>query len=186
MKKISIVHDFTEILFEKKLDLVLLEISTGYYAEQINELNSYIHKGKLAHYENHKLKLPSFSPSGILRRLENNLIVQEYSHYILLSTDRLTPTEMFLAFNVASRDLHTLACFKSPSGKTLKIIVEVNAAYAYYQECFLGVKEYYQRLLSLPIVNSHRDIPNLCFYSHDPDLYQATGHTIFQIEIPNY
>lgn len=186
MKTLSIIHNFTQVIEEKTLDLILLEIRTGFYREAIASLRRHIHYNELGHYENYKKALTTFTPSGIFKVQNDQIILLKYSQYILLDTERISPTEIFIASKMLMDDPHTLAYFKSPSGKSLKIIVEVNSAWAYHKEAFMQVMEHYSKLISHPIVSSGRDLTQLCFFSYDPELYQNPKHTIFQIEIPNY
>jgi hypothetical protein len=174
------------VVAEKPLDLILTEISTGYYREAISSLRRYIHYDQQGHYENYKKALPTFTPSGIFKTNGNQLVLTKYSQYILLDTEKISPSEMFNARKNLASDPHTLAYFKSPSGCSLKIIVEVNSAWAYHKEAYLTVKEYYKTLLSLPLANAERNFEQLCFYSYDSELYKNSNNEIFNIPIPNF
>ena len=112
MNKLSIIENFFEVVDEKPLDLILTEIKTGYYAEEINILRKHLRYGHKGHFENEKRTLPAFTPTGIFSVIENELVLSNYSQYILLDTGTLFPEQIEVASKKLQDEPCTLAYFK--------------------------------------------------------------------------
>ena len=66
---------------------------------------------------------------------------------------------------------HVLACFSSPTGHGLKVIVRVRADALRHEGNFLAVQQHVLKLTGVQIDESGKDLGRLCFVSYDPDAY---------------
>lgn len=184
MNQISIIRNQNEVIDEKPLDLILAEIRTGYYKEEIETLYNFYSRDMIGHYENRKRDLLSFAPMGVYRISNSQIFLRKYSHYVMLDTGTIHPLEVAESGRLLKTDPHTLAFFKSPSRRSLKILVEVSTASAYFADAYLQVCDHYSKLLWLPMRNRRDQMPGMCYYSYDPGLYLNPNHKIFKVEIP--
>ena len=97
--------------------------------------------------------------------------LKEYSNTIILDIDKLDKEDLTKANHLANQSAFTYACFISPSGNGLKILVKIATPKAEHKETFLLVQAHYEKLLKLEIDKSGKDLTRLCFYSSDENLY---------------
>ena len=143
--------------------------------------NLYLKKKEEA-YNKAKKSLPAFTPSGKFvggRKLE---FLTEYSKFIILDIDKLSTTDLQKSKSIAAQSEFTYACFISPSGNGLKILVKIETPKTEHKETFLKVQAYYENILKLEIDKSGKDVTRLCFYSWDENLYLNENATVFASE----
>ena len=159
--------------------MILDEIKTGKYKPGIIYLRKSLSENKLEAYEKAKKSLPAFTPSGKFvggRKME---FLAEYSKYIILDIDKLPSDELTKVNHLAQQIEFTQACFISPSGNGLKILVKVSSTKNEHKETFLAIQDHYEKALNLQIDKSGKDITRLCFYSWDENLYLNENATTF-------
>jgi hypothetical protein len=133
-------------------------------------------------YNKAKKSLPAFTPSGKFiggRKLE---FLADYSNCIILDIDKLTASELQNAKNLAAQSEFTYACFISPSGNGLKILIKIDTPKTEHKETFLKVQAHYESILKLEIDKSGKDVTRLCFYSWDENLYLNENASVFESE----
>lgn len=184
MKNLSIIQNLNEVVDTKSLELILTEIRTGYYRDMIIKLQRHLSYGELGHYENLKKKLPTFTPSGVFKWDGKQYFLQRYSNYVLLDTPKIPYKDLSAIYKKLISNPFVLAAFKSPSGCSFKILVEVSTAFAYHVLAHNQVREYFAKILSIHIIDTSRNLAQLCYVSHDPILYQNPNHQIFHVQIP--
>ena len=176
---ITIFKNFNEVIEHKTIPEILHEIKTGKYRPGITYLRKSLAENKLEAYEKAKKSLPAFTPSGKFvggRKME---FLEAYSNFIILDIDKLSTADLTKAKDVAAKSEFTYACFISPSGNGLKILVKVNTTKEDHKETFLAIQKHYETLLSHEIDKSGKDITRLCFYSFDDNLYQNEAAKVF-------
>ena len=134
-------------------------------------------------YNKAKKSLPAFTPSGKFvggRKLD---FLTEYSKFIILDIDKLSTTDLQKSKSIAAQSEFTYACFISPSGNGLKILVKINSDKANHKEAFLLVQAHYESILKLEIDKSGKDLTRLCFYSWDENLYLNENASTFHTEL---
>jgi hypothetical protein len=159
------------------------EIRTGKYKPGIIYLRKSLSENKTEAYNKAKKSLPAFTPSGKFiggRKLE---FLADYSSCIILDIDKLTASKLQNAKNLAAQSEFTYACFISPSGNGLKILVKITSDKANHKEAFLLVQAHYESNLKLEIDKSGKDVTRLCFYSWDENLYLNENASVFATEI---
>ena len=165
----------------KHLDHVLTEIATGKYNEKVEKIRHLVKEGKTDEAGNLKDTLPAFIATGkyIGGHKEENL--SEFSNVIVLDFDEIKSELYDQIFIKACQISTTLACFKSPSGNGLKILVPISVGTECFECLFNQVAEFYAKELEIPFDRKCRNISRLCFYSYDPNLYKNLDCDIFQI-----
>lgn len=176
---VTIFKNFNEVVEHKSLLTILEEIKTGKYRHAIVYLRKSLSEKKLEAYEKAKKSLPAFTPSAKFvggRKLE---YLAEYSNCIILDIDKLSTEALQKTKQIANQSEFTFACFISPSGNGLKILVKIDTPKSEHKETFLLIQEYYEKLLNLEIDKSGKDITRLCFYSWDENLYLNENASTF-------
>jgi hypothetical protein len=176
---VTIFKNFNEVVEHKTIPMILEEIKTGKYKHAIVYLRKSLSENKLEAYEKAKKSLPAFTPSGKFiggRKME---FLAEYSNCIILDIDKLQPEELAKVSHLARQSEFTYACFISPSGNGLKILVKVSSTKVEHKETFLAIQDHYEKLLNLEIDKSGKDITRLCFYSYDENLFINESANVF-------
>jgi hypothetical protein len=180
---ITVFKNFNEVVEHKSIPVILDEIHTGKYKPGIIYLRKSLAENKTEAYNKAKKSLPAFTPSGKFiggRKLE---FLADYSSCIILDIDKLTASELQNAKNLAAQSEFTYACFISPSGNGLKILIKIDTPKTEHKETFLKVQAHYESILKLEIDKSGKDVTRLCFYSWDENLYLNENASIFASEI---
>jgi molybdopterin-guanine dinucleotide biosynthesis protein len=179
---VTIFKNFNEVVEHKTIATILEEIKTGKYKPGIIYLRKSLAEKKEEAYNKAKKSLPAFTPSGKFvggRKLE---FLTEYSKFIILDIDKLSTNDLQKSKSIAAQSEFTYACFISPSGNGLKILVKIETPKTEHKETFLKVQAYYENLLGLEIDKSGKDITRLCFYSWDENLFINENATVFASE----
>jgi hypothetical protein len=180
---VTIFKNFNEVVEHKTIATILEEIRTGKYKPGIVYLRKSLAEKKEEAYNKAKKSLPAFTPSGKFvggRKLE---FLADYSSCIILDIDKLTASELQNAKNLATQSEFTYACFISPSGNGLKILIKIDTPKTEHKETFLKVQAHYESILKLEIDKSGKDVTRLCFYSWDENLYLNENASVFASEI---
>lgn len=160
---------------------VLSWIREGKYAEAVAGIRGHVGNSKAIAFYKKKLDYVTFSgtfqPIREAGKLEmhSGLIVMDFDH-------QPDPEALKLQFTT---DKYVNACFLSPSGAGLKVIVKVKdperhkqhfqeLAYYFNTEYKLGGKE--------QVDPSGSDVSRACFMSHDPELYYNAESEVFGIQ----
>lgn len=179
---VTIFKNFNEVVEHKSIPVILDEIRTGKHKPGIIYLRKSLAEKKEEAYNKAKKSLPAFTPSGKFiggRKLE---FLADYSSCIILDIDKLTSSVLQNAKNLAAQSEFTYACFISPSGNGLKILVKIDTPKTEHKETFLKVQAHYENILKLEIDKSGKDVTRLCFYSWDENLYLNENASVFASE----
>ena len=179
---VTIFKNFNEVVEHKTIPMILDEIKTGKYKHAIVYLRKSLSENKMEAYEKAKKSLPAFTPSGKFIGGRKMNFLEEYSNIIILDIDKLQPEQLAKVNHSARQCEFTDACFISPSGNGLKILVKVSSTKAEHKETFLAIQDHYEKLLNLEIDKSGKDITRLCFYSWDENLFINENATVFDSE----
>ena len=182
MPLVTFFKNFNEQQANKQLDDTLKAIGSGVWKQQIEKLRECLTKGNQDGFERLKKSLPAFTPSGLFaggRKLE---YLKEYSGFVILDIDKLSNDKLSDVKQKAIKSTLCYACFISPSGTGLKILVPVNADKASHKETFIQLQNHFEKLLDVEIDKSGKDVTRLCFVSHDPDIFINFNAGTFQIE----
>ena len=142
---ITVFKNFNEVVEHKSIPVILDEIRTGKYKPGIIYLRKSLSEKKEEAYNKAKKSLPAFTPSGKFvggRKLE---FLTEYSKFIILDIDKLSTNDLQKSKSIAAQGEFTYACFISPSGNGLKILVKINSDKANHKEAFLFLLKFLNR-----------------------------------------
>ena len=178
---VTIFKNFNEVVEHKTIPMILEEIKTGKYKHAIIYLRKSLSENKMEAYEKAKKSLPAFTPSGKFIGGRKMNFLEEYTSIIILDIDKLQPEQLAQVTHLARQCEFTYACFISPSGNGLKILVKVSSTKAEHKETFLAIQDHYEKLLILEIDKSGKDITRLCFYSWDENLFTNENVSTFVI-----
>jgi len=185
--KVSIFRNFNQVVENLDISVILEQIRSGKHKSRILALRELLRQGKTDEYNDAKRSLPAFTPSGLFeggRKLE---FLKEYSGLIILDIDKLMQKQFIATRSRVEEIPNTHACFISPSGNGLKILVKVFSRPVYHKVVFNQVKSFYEEQLrnkdqdsAVQIDPSGKDITRLCFVSWDEMLYLNPSAEIFK------
>ena len=170
---------------EKSIPLskIAEDIQAGKYKDKITFLRE-LSDPKI--YSEEKKKLPSFTPSGVFkdhRRIEN---ISEYSNLVHLDYDNLNEEEVKHVKELLGDDKYVHLAFVSPSGKGVKVFIKVEGGKEAHRRNVQKVKNHYDTKLGFKADKNCKDLPRLCFLSHDPSLiYRPNSERYIQVATPN-
>ncbi|WP_037360744.1 BT4734/BF3469 family protein [Asinibacterium sp. OR53] len=139
--------------------------------EQTNQLRTLLREGKKTEFDEQKKKLPAVTFSGEFEggRKTENLV--RYTQHVCLDFDKIpTPEELERAKAIIKDEVITKLVFVSPSGKGLKVVVEVEASVENHKDVYAQVAKYYADKIGFPADHTS-DVPRLTFLCWDKDAF---------------
>jgi len=179
MTNVSIYEKFNKIIANRSIETILELIRSEKFKHHIDTLRKLISEQKESEYTAKKKSLPAFTPSGMFSGGRKSNLLVEYSRIIILDIDKLESIKDLR--EKTEKCIYTFACFESPSGKGLKILIKTDNSLTKHREAFLKAQAYYEKLLGVKIDPSGKDVTRLCFMSYDPNLYYNANSEIFKI-----
>ncbi len=178
---VSLFHGFNRVVGQLPISQIIEGIRGSDYEEQVVQIRSALNQGQEEHAQELKKRLPAFTPSGQFsggRRLE---FLTQYNALIVLDLDNLG-VDLGRCQQCIIQEPYTRACFMSPSGQGLKILVAFNGMQSDHQQAFTQIADYYESLLAIKVDRSGKDITRLCFMSHDPGVYYEPDSKVFDLQ----
>jgi hypothetical protein len=179
-------------------------ISTSSVGEILNDIRSGIYKEKIqwvrsalpdrAEYTRRKKNLPAvtFGCCVRYRGLEINPQNPKSGPQNLISVTQLIVLDLdhlgdkFESVRKALQsDPSILACFKSPGGDGLKVIVYSPGIHTKedHLRFYYATERYFREAYGLKIDPACKDLARLCYVSDDPDLYLNPNACVFNIDV---
>lgn len=184
MATCTIFKNFTTPVENKSLIIILNDITSDKYKSNVEAIRSLKVEGKTEEAQEKKKQLPAFTPSATFKDRRVMDSFDNYSNFIHLDFDKLTPEQMQQAFEIITQIPYTFGCFISPSGNGLKVFVEVDTDLEHHDNAYAQVKHFYEENLGLPADEKCKDITRLCFVSYDPNLYKNIANEKFRVQLP--
>ncbi|MDX9928404.1 MAG: DUF3987 domain-containing protein [Bacteroidales bacterium] len=178
----TIFSGFNQTVENRALLLIIKDIKEGKYRADIEPIRSLIASGDTEKADQLKRQLPAFTPSATFKGGRKADLLNQYSGYVHLDFDKLTSDQLNTAFQAITQIPFTFACFRSPSGKGLKVFVEVNTGSEHHDFAYKQVQAYYEKALGIPCDPKCKDITRLCFVSDDPDTYKNIHNQKFEVQ----
>jgi hypothetical protein len=126
-----------------------------------------------------KKQLAAYSFSGKFKWRANDAI-QTSSGLICLDFDHLENYDKWA--DALSKDKYTYACFRSPSGDGIKVLIKIPPVIEDYRMYFDALRMYF-KMDDFEGWDDLKDISRLCYESYDPDLYFNADSKVFDILI---
>jgi hypothetical protein len=179
MKKVSVFGDFSKEKEKLTIAEVLNRFKIGIYAYIIRPLRQMLKEGNKAGYDSAKKLLDAVTFCGLFNGRRKMEYLVDYTGIIVLDIDKLTAEALRIVRELIVGCEYTLACFVSPSGAGLKVLVQVSTGVKEHVATFNAVLQYYTKVAGVEIDRSGRDVTRLCFVTYDPDLYYNPGAKTF-------
>jgi hypothetical protein len=183
MSVASLFKGFNNPVENISLIVLTKEIKEGKYKEQVEKVTELASQGNKEEADKLKKLLPAFTPSGTFKGGRKLEFLNQYSQFIILDLDKLSPEDLQAAFQKAAALSYTFCCFRSPSGNGFKILVEVTTKQEHHLEAYNQVADYYEQQCGLPIDRSGKDITRLCFVSYDPETCRNINNEKFPVVV---
>jgi len=182
MAVVTVFKNFTNPVEDVSLIILSNWLASDKYKPQVEEIRSLIEQGKTEEAQAKKQQLPAFTPSATFKEKRLLPNMEQYSGFIHLDFDKLTPEQLAAAFQIFAAIPYTFLCFISPSGNGLKVFIEVNTGAEHHDTAYQQVMKYYEDATGLKADVKCKDITRLCFVSHDPQLYKNIYNEKFQVQ----
>lgn len=150
--------NFNESLFKLSDQIEeIRSISAAEFPEKVSEL-----KSSILAFTNHGTFING-------RKAEN---LDQFSGVVQIDLDKLNADEIQKARDFTRKDFSVLMGFLSPGGRGYKLLIATTAKESTHLDmAFTAACNLVKKELNLPIDTSTRDLPRLCFFSYDPDIY---------------
>jgi hypothetical protein len=180
MKTVTIFIKFNRVKVSLGVASLLKNFKNGTYAYIITRLRQLLKEGNKQGYDNLKKTLEAVTFCGQFLGGRKMQYLIDYTGIMVLDIDKLTHEQVAILREVIIRCEYTMACFVSPSGFGLKVLVQVGTGIEEHLSTFNSVVQYYENLTGVAIDRSGKDITRLCFVTYDPDLYYNPQASIYR------
>lgn len=171
------------------LGLVLDDIQSCRYQEQIEKIRQFIQQGRIVEAGKIKKNLPAvtFSASYNKKRASGNEI--EYNYICVIDLDHIDKSKFTDIIEQLAEDKYLIALWVSPSGDGLKGIIPIryelslciSRLQSFHRTAFRMISEYLFEQYKVEIDKSGKDITRLCFVSADKALIRKPQAEEFSI-----
>lgn len=176
---VSLFKNIKYFIGDCTLEEVVHRIKSGETQEQILALRQLKAESKEEEYGIAKKNLVSFTASGTFTNGRKVTDLVAYNGNIVIDVDKLSPVLLKQCEHIAKLNSYTHACFISPGGDGLKIIVRTNGTKETHKDVFNALKNYIEELLNVFIDESGSDISRLCLFSFDTSASYNPDSIIF-------
>ena len=153
----------------------LYDIRNGKYATEINRIRAFMDAGNQDEADMQKKKLPAITVSATYQKQRLPKYMTGYNPLTILDFDELNKEDLPRLLALVREAVYTVACWISPRGRGIKIIVYpavgTELIPANHLAVYKLVKDWYERLLGVGADTSGSDAGRLCIMSYDQQLY---------------
>jgi len=179
---ITIFERFNQNLGDFPLVTILNGVRDGRWSKKVNAIRNALSEGDTERADRLKKSLPAFTFSATYSGNRRKESISRYTGLIILDVDKLDADQVDPIAWAAADCPYTLFCFRSPSGRGVKIGVDPLAVdeaplirhaltMENHKTTFLDCAAFYEKLLDVAVDPSGKDPGRLCFVSADADLY---------------
>jgi len=156
------------------------KIKNGFYKEMILSCRKAFKENK-EEYKLLKQKLPALTFCGVFNGAHKaeNLIV--YNNIMIIDVDNLLDKDLEELKKKIFKNPYVLACWISPSGYGLKLLIRVGSSASLHRFTFDRILDYLTAEYNIDIDVCGSDVCRLCFVSHDENLLLKKTCEIFPI-----
>jgi hypothetical protein len=171
MEKISVFKNFTREVAVRTLSEIVQGVRGTHYKEAVFKIREAVERGDKEEADKLKKKLLAFTVSGEFSGGRKMEFLKKYNPFVILDIDNLEKDAVSPLLDKINALENTRASFISPSGRGVKVIIEVNSEQEDHLWAYNAVVTFYEEELGIDIDKSGKDITRLCFMSHDPSAY---------------
>jgi len=171
MPQVTIVEKFNRTIRQVPIEEMFEQIRSGFYAKSVLPLRELVKKGLMEEYAKLKRMLLAFTICAWFDGGRTMAYIGGYNFLSVLDIDKQSGEKLLQIKARVCECTFTYACFISPSGQGLKVIVRVGTPMKDHKKTFLSLQAFYQMLTGVEIDPSGKDVTRLCFVSVDEDLY---------------
>lgn len=182
MKSITVFSGFNKPLGNKDMREFLREVKNGRYRAEVEKIRWLIREGEEDEAQRLKKLLASVTICALYIGGRRDVNLTEYCGMVVLDIDDLSPEEVIRLRALIEADCHTYACFVSPGGLGLKLLVRVSRKdgslpdkldeiKSFHKEMYNKVMRYYTVITGAAVDVSGKDVGRLCYVSYDPLLF---------------
>lgn len=153
-------------------------------SDTFKEVIDYLRKLNKKEYDAEKKNLQCVTWSGTFKegtRTKETML--KYSKLVCLDIDKLEESAIVLLKSQLAKDPFVRYCFVSPSGKGLKIIVEVNTGVEHHRAAFLHLQKTFEEKYLFKVDPSGKDETRLCYLSYDNQAIINQSSTVFEVDV---
>jgi len=178
---ISLFKNFTKGIGSRTLLQIVEEIRGNRHKDAISKIRKLVEKGDTEKVSRLKKGLEAFTVSGLFEGGRKMSFLKKYNSFVILDIDKLDPEDLPDLILKAREIPFTKVAFISPSGRGLKIIVEVDSEMKGHNAAYFQVMNFYKDNLMVEIDKSGKDITRLCFMSYDPEIYFNPESDVYNV-----
>ncbi len=176
----SLFLNFTENKGTASLDEILQQIKSDVCKKEIENIRKLTSEGNKDGADKLKHHLPAFTPSGVFSNGRKLDLLKTYNPVIGLDFDNVNG-ELPALIEKVNAIPTTYCSFISPRGNGLKVFVITNSTQDSHLSAFNQVADLYEQETGIKSDRSVKDIPRLCFFSYDPNLFLNPESQVFQV-----
>ena len=175
MINVTLFAGFKRCMGDIPLIDALYDIRNGKYATEINRIRAFMDAGNQDEADMQKKKLPAITVSATYQKQRLPKYMTGYNPLTILDFDELNKEDLPRLLALVREAVYTVACWISPRGRGIKIIVYpavgTELIPANHLAVYKLVKDWYERLLGVGADTSGSDAGRLCIMSYDQQLY---------------
>lgn len=145
-------------------------IRSGRWAEPVERVRLILARDGKDAADKAKTRLPAVLPSGVFDERSNEGL-RERTGLVCADLDRLGD-QLPSYREYIEADPYTLACFRSPSGTGLKVLLRLDLDRS-HEEGFRAMRRHFLERFGLPVDEACKDVSRACFVSYDPEAFLA-------------
>lgn len=175
MLQVTVFTKFKTCMGDVNLIDVLYDIRNGKYAPAVNRIRLCMDKDDTEAADRLKKGLPAVTISATYRKRRVAGCMTGYNPLTILDIDGLPKAELPRLLALLREAVYTVACWISPRGRGIKVIVYPAVGLELVPDnhvvVYNLVKDWYGKLLGVEVDASGKDAGRLCLVSYDPALY---------------
>lgn len=164
----------------------LSRIKSGFVQSQVLKCRELLSDGKKETYTSEKQKLPSVTFSGVFLPSRKIGDLVSYTSLIIIDVDKIEESELQQKKCLVFEDPIVMACWVSPSGIGLKILIECASTPTSHKFYYDSLVKYLSDKYDLLVDVSGSDIPRLCYTSYDVELLYKADNKVYTIDVNTF
>lgn len=176
---------------EVTIGAVFEAIKSDRYKTQISDIRSCLAKGDIVQSGAVKSQLPAVTFSALFGDRRQMEYCKAYTNILVFDIDKLGADELVIAGDRLRDDKYVVSLWRSPSGNGIKGLVVLEYpkdrnlyALSYlHRTAFMQVENYFKMQYGIALDKSGKDVPRLCYMSHDANLVLKSEVTLFPVQL---